>query len=113
MFLRKRSILAGIALSTALCSLSQAATATAGYEENFREGVRAGDLKKWQEAAAHMAEAIAENPTESKKRIALSGVFSSPYIPHFYRGWFLYQQGQSIVRSPCESSRSRGIRVWC
>ncbi len=88
---RRRS--ARILLCVAIGVLPLDGAWAAGHEESFRQGVSAGDRKRWQEAAERMAEAIAENPTESKQRIALSGVFSAPYIPHFYRGWFLYQQG--------------------
>ncbi len=112
MFSRGRSLLAGAVLLMALWSLPQDAAAAPGYEESFRAGVRAGDLKKWQEAATRMAEAIAENPAESKKRIALSGVFSAPYIPHFYRGWFLYQQGTDHCEESLlelEASQEQGV----
>ena len=74
--------------------------AWADPEESFREGIRAGDLKKWSEAAQRMQDAITDNPQESQERIVLSGVFSAPYLPHFYRGWFLYQES----RDHCEEA---------
>lgn len=75
--------------------------ARADYQESFRKGIRAGDLKKWEEAAKWMQEAIAENSQESQQRIALSGVFSTRYLPHFYRGWYLFQKDRE---SHCEEA---------
>ncbi len=92
MFDRYRT-LGRVLLCLAIGAMPLESVSASGHEESFRQGVSAGDRKRWQEAVEHMAEAIAENPTESKKRIALSGVFSAPYMPHFYRGWFLYQLG--------------------
>lgn len=90
-FLGRNLLVFGVTLT--LGFLASIVVAAEGAEESFREGIRAGDLEKWGEAAELMAAAIGADPAESKKRVALSGVFSSPYVPHFYRGWFLYKQG--------------------
>ncbi len=83
-----------------LLLLGLAGGALADSEDSFREGIRAGDLKNWPDAARRMREAITADPQESKKRIVLSGVFSAPYLPHFYLGWFLYNED----RAHCEEA---------
>lgn len=77
-----------------------AATAAADPEESFKKAIAVADLNRWQEAAQRMREAIAEDPQESGKRIFLSGVFSRPYLPHYYLGWILF----NTERSHCEEA---------
>ncbi len=62
-------------------------------EESFKKGIAALDLEKWQESASHLRAAVAENPRESENRVFLSGVFSRPYLPHYYLGWALFNSG--------------------
>lgn len=79
------------------------ATARAGAEESFKEGIAAVDLERWREAAAHFRQAVAAEPQESERRIFISGAFSRPYLPHFYLGWALYQQGTEACEAALEA----------
>ncbi len=78
--------------------------AAANPEDSFKQGIEAADLKRWEEAARHLREAIAEDPQESEKRVLLSGVFTRPYLPHFYLGVALYNAGHNH----CEEA----LRAW-
>ncbi len=49
------------------------------------------DRGQWAVAAQRFREALAEESQESEKRVFVSGVFSYPYLPHFYLGWALYK----------------------
>ena len=65
-------------------------TAAADYKADFRKGMEAADLQRWEEAAESFRAAIAKNPTESEERVFLSGVFSTPYLPHYQLGRTLF-----------------------
>ncbi len=89
-----------------------AAAAGADSEEAFKKGIAATDLKKWAEAVEHLRAAVAENPQESEERVFLSGVFSRPYLPHFYLGWALFNQGSDHCEEALEHwqvSRQQGV----
>lgn len=84
----------------------------ADVEQSFKKGVEASDLEEWKDAADHFREAIAQDPQESEKRVFISGVFSRPYVPHFYLGWSLYQLGSEHCEAALESwkiSQSQGV----
>ncbi|MEM7585980.1 MAG: hypothetical protein AAF560_21500 [Acidobacteriota bacterium] len=81
-------------------------------QESFKKGVAALDLEKWGEASEHLRAAVRENPRESADRVFLSGVFSRPYLPHFYLGWALYQGGLENCRDvllALETSENQGV----
>jgi len=58
----------------------------ADYEAQFRNGITAMDRRKWAEAATAMRRAIAENPTESSRKVFIYGTRYVEYTPHFYLG---------------------------
>lgn len=68
------------------------ATASAGREA-FKKGVEAIDLGHLDDAVEHLRRAVREDGRETDERIFLSGVFSRPYLPHFFLGWALYKAG--------------------
>jgi len=61
--------------------------------ELFRSGLEAVDRGQWAVAVERFREAAAEDGQEADRRIFVSGVFSYPYLPHFYLGWALYKAG--------------------
>ena len=61
---------------------------------DFKAGVESADLGQWQDAVASFRRAIAGDPQESTDQVFLSGVFSRPYLPHFYLGNALIELGR-------------------
>lgn len=79
---------------------------------SFKSGIEASDLGQWQEAEEHFRQAIAEDPRESDQRIFISGVFTRPYLPHFYLGWALFQQGtEHCVESLASWQESKAQQI--
>lgn len=81
-------------------------------EDAFRKGIQAADRGQWQEAASHFREAAAQEPQESDRRILISGVFSRPYLPHFYLGqalWKLGPENCEEVLQAWNTSTSQGV----
>jgi hypothetical protein len=67
-------------------------------DEPFRRGIVARGDKKWGEMAEEMRKAIAINPTESTRKVQVRariifGGNSTEYLPHFYLGDALKNQG--------------------
>jgi predicted translin family RNA/ssDNA-binding protein len=67
-------------------------------DEPFRRGIAARGDKKWGEVAEEMRKAIAINPTESTRKVQVRariifGGNSTEYLPHFYLGDALKNQG--------------------
>ncbi len=89
-------------------------TVWADAEESFKEGIEAVDLERWREAEGHFRQAVAANGQESDRRIFISGAFSRPYLPHFYLGWALFQQGPDACEAALEAwdvSESQAVVV--
>ena len=86
----------------AVALLSSAAAAD--YRVEFRKGMEAADLQRWDEAADSFRAAIAQNPVESEERVFLSGVFSTPYLPH-------YQLGRSLFMASRDNC-SEALAEW-
>ena len=59
----------------------------------FKQGVEALDLERFEDAAQALRRAVREDGRESEDRVFLSGVFSRPYLPHFFLGQALYRAG--------------------
>lgn len=81
-------------------------------EQAFKQGVAASDQQDWSEAAEHFRRAVADDGQESSRRVFISGAFSSPYLPHFYLGWTLYQwdaQYCSEALQSWEKSMEQGV----
>ncbi len=85
--IRWRRTLALAALATALA----AAPATAGLRDTYNQALAAFEEGRWQEAEGLLRESIALR-TEEAKRLPLKGILR-PYLPHFYLGAALAQQG--------------------
>lgn len=67
-------------------------------DEPFRRGIAARGDKKWGEVAEEMRKAIAINPTDSTRKVQVRariifGGNSTEYLPHFYLGDALKNQG--------------------
>ena len=67
--------------------------ADAAAEDAFKRGIAAADLGRFDEAAVRLREAIAADPRESDRRVLITGLFSRPYLPHYYLGDVLIQSG--------------------
>lgn len=78
----------------------------ADAEQSFKKGLEASDQQDWPEAAEFFRQAVAEDGLESSRRVFISGVFSSPYLPHFYLGWSLYRQGPPFCSEALKSWRA-------
>ena len=63
-------------------------------KDDFKAGIASADLGRWQDAVDHFRRAIDGDPTESADQVFLSGVFSRPYLPHFYLGDALANLGR-------------------
>ncbi|MEM8932995.1 MAG: hypothetical protein AAGE94_17550 [Acidobacteriota bacterium] len=79
------------ALTISLLVVDAVADATDDAHDAFARGVEAIDLGRFDAAIEPLRQAVALDPTESEERVFLSGVFSRPYLPHFYLGWALSQ----------------------
>ncbi|MFN7940723.1 MAG: hypothetical protein U0X73_03945 [Thermoanaerobaculia bacterium] len=85
-----------VAAVLALAALLLAGRAAAAeYEDAFKQGVSALDQKKWGVTVAAMRAAIAANPREGGKRIRVYGTWFLDYLPYYYLGLALAQQGDT------------------
>ena len=73
--------------------------------EDFKKGMEAANFNRWDESVRHLRQALAADSQESTQQIFLSGVFSVPYLPHFYLGDALLKQNPDVH---CEEA----IRAW-
>ena len=73
--------------------LCGALPAVADPRDDFKRGLEAADLGRFSEAVEHLRRAIDGDPKESSDQVFLSGVFSRPYLPHFYLGKSLAELG--------------------
>ncbi|MCG8457397.1 MAG: hypothetical protein MI919_14060 [Holophagales bacterium] len=84
----------------------------------FADALEAIDLGRHAQAVPLLRRAVELEPRESEERVFLSGVFSRPYLPHFYLGSALASVafGESMAHDPCvdavkhlRSSRRQGV----
>jgi hypothetical protein len=69
--------------------------ALADFKRNYGQGLAALRKDDWERVASKMQEAIAEEP-RAQAQIRLSGMNFLPYVPHFYLGKALFEQGDCI-----------------
>ncbi|HKJ18501.1 MAG TPA: hypothetical protein VJ984_14200 [Xanthomonadales bacterium] len=67
----------------------------ADFKRDYGQGLAALRKDDWERVASKMQEAIAEEP-RSQAEIRLSGMNFVPYVPHFYLGKALFEQGDCI-----------------
>jgi hypothetical protein len=90
--------IAGSVLVLASLLLLPATAWAQAEDEPFRRGIAARGDKKWGDMAEEMRKAIAINPTESTRKVQVRariifGGNSTEYLPHFYLGDALKNQG--------------------
>jgi len=92
--------------------LGVAPGASADYRESNRKGMAAVEHSDWSETRPWMQSAVAENPTESRKKIKLYGTRFVEYLPHFYLGVAQYHLGDctGALRSFEQSERQGQIQ---
>ena len=95
--------------SIALQALGAVPEARAQNRDAFKQGIEAIDLEHFAQAVEPLRQAVSEDGRESDARVFLSGVFSRPYLPHFFLGWALYRSGtdncEEALVALAESSR--------
>lgn len=97
-------------LLAAFCLAGMAPELFADYESSFRNGITAMDRRRWAEAAAAMRSAIAENPTESSKKIFIYGIRYVEYTPHFFLGVALSKTNNcSDAVAALQTSEQQGV----
>jgi len=64
----------------------------ADYKESYRKGIEAVDRKEWEEVARWMRQAASEQAREGEP-VKIYGVRFEPYIPSYYLGLALFQNG--------------------
>ena len=69
--------------------------ALADFKRDYGQGLAALRKDDWERVASKMQEAIAEEP-RAQAEIRLSGMNFVPYVPHFYLGKALFEQGDCI-----------------
>lgn len=85
-------------------------TASADWQDDYRDGISAADARRWQEVATLMRRAIASNPQESGDRMRIYGMRFEPYLPHFFLGLALSELGDCQgAMAALESSLSAGV----
>jgi hypothetical protein len=77
---------------TLLLLAGWAASAAADYKESYRKGVTAADRREWVEVARWMRQAVGERAQEGEP-VKIYGVRFEPYVPYYYLGLALFQQG--------------------
>lgn len=93
-----------------LCLAALTPSLYADYQTSFRNGITAMDRRKWAEAASGMRSAIAENPTESSRKIFIYGTRYVEYTPHFFLGVALSNAnkcGEAVTA--LETSEQQGV----
>lgn len=85
--------------------------ARADYQDDYRKGIAALDVKKWSEAAASLRRAIAQRPEEGGPKVRLaSGTFFEDYLPHFHLSRALQALGESeAARQSLAESQRQGV----
>ncbi len=71
------------------------ASVFADFKRDYGQGLAALRKDDWERVASKMQEAIAEEP-RAQAEIRLSGMNFVPYVPHFYLGKALFEQGDCI-----------------
>lgn len=74
-----------IGIQALVVALLLPALALAGYEDSYRDGMRAAESGNWGQVIRYMRAAIAERPREGGQ-VRLYGQFFAPYLPHYYLG---------------------------
>lgn len=83
---------------------------TAGWQDDYRDGITAADSRRWQEVATLMRRAIASSPQESDERMRIYGMRFEPYLPHFYLGLALSELGDCQgAMAALETSLAQGV----
>ena len=82
-----------------------ASPGSADSREELKKGLAAADFNNWQQAATHFQAAIDEDPAESSQQVFVSGVFSTPYLPHF-------QLGQAWFRLDPDTRCAAAVAAW-
>jgi hypothetical protein len=95
-----------------LLSMLAAPASWADYRDSYRDGITAAENGDWSEVRQLMQGAIAENPTDSRKKVKLYGTRFKEYIPNFYLGLALYHLGDcaGAIRSFDTSERQGAIQ---
>lgn len=115
----------GIGLSRGAIAATRSVTST-DYRENYREAIRAIDFKNWNEAARRLRSAI-DKKSQEGGMILIYGVRNETYLPHYFLGVALYNQGQcseamvewdksldqGAIHKSRELKKLQGYRVSC
>lgn len=80
------------ALAVAMIFSLIAVVSAQRYYDAFRRGMAAIDQKRWAEAARELRAAADEKP-DTGERVRLYGVQFEYYLPHYFLGVALFQQG--------------------
>jgi hypothetical protein len=95
----------------AMAFICLATVASADYKKSFLDGCKARDQSNWQQVAAKMQEAAAENGTEGE-RVRAAGMSFEGYYPHYYLGLAYYKNGNlaAAAREFAESESQGAIK---
>ena len=104
----RASIVAVVALLTVATPTLQAQS---GFQDAFRDGMAAFEQRRWAEAARQFQRAAQLKP-DSGENVRLYGVRFEPYLPQFFLGRALFEQGdlQGAVRAFDASEQASAIR---
>jgi tetratricopeptide (TPR) repeat protein len=92
-----------------LLSLAIAGPAWADFKRDYGNAVKAIGSGKWDKAAEGLRSAISENP-DSAERLRLYGMRFDVYMPHYYLGEALFQQGDCAgAVAAWDEAISRGV----
>ncbi len=74
----------------ALLTVSAAVPGFADFKEDFREGVKAYDEKKWDEVIVRMQSALNDRPHADVVKVLIFGTFRLSYVPNTFLGIAYY-----------------------
>ena len=104
----RASIVAVVAL---LAVATPTLQAQSGFQDAFRDGMAAFEQRRWAEAARQFQRAAQLKP-DSGENVRLYGVRFEPYLPQFFLGRALFEQGdlQGAVRAFDASEQVSAIK---
>jgi hypothetical protein len=116
----------GVRLAPDFLSLTRS-VASNDYRENYREAMRAVDFGNWKEAERRLQIAKALKPEEGGEKVVIYGVRIQTYLPHYYLGLALFNQGdcdnaleewkeserQGVIHQTSESQTLSRLRQKC
>lgn len=82
----------------------------AGYEDHFKAGIAAQDLKKWKEAIGLFEKAVAQQPRAGGSLVRISGMRFEDYTPYYYLSVAYHKVGNNWKsRQNAEISKREGV----